>query len=336
MDLVALIAAGLTGLATLVLSVGFLGGRRLFAGRLAPYGAQPGPTRSDERVERRSVGQVLADSTALARLNQTFERRSWSEGMARDLARADLALRPIQYVLIRLGVVIIFVVGAALLGSFFAVLRQPIALLVVGLIGLLVPGLYMRRRQALRLNAFNSRLADTITLIANGMRAGSSFLQAIGLVVRESRPPVSTEFNRVIREVNLGLPLETALNNMVRRVRSDDLELLATAISIQLQVGGNLAEILDTISFTIRERVRIKAELRTLTAMQRLSGYVVGLLPVGLFVVLLFIAPQFVSPMFERPPSVLGLPLGIILLGGGGVLMLIGFTFVRRIVDIDI
>ena len=96
------------------------------------------------------------------------------------------------------------------------------------------------------------------------------------MVVRESRPPVSTEFGRVIREVNLGLPFDQALENMVRRVRSDDLELMATAISIQHTVGGNLAEILDSIAFTIRERVRIKGEIRTLTAQQRLSGYVVG------------------------------------------------------------
>ena len=94
--------------------------------------------------------------------------------------------------------------------------------------------------------------------------------------MRESRPPISTEFGRVIREVNLGLPFDQALENMVRRVRSDDLELMATAISIQHQVGGNLAEILDSIAYTIRERVRIKGEIRTLTAQQRLSGYVVG------------------------------------------------------------
>ena len=94
--------------------------------------------------------------------------------------------------------------------------------------------------------------------------------------MRESRPPISTEFGRVIREVNLGLPFDQALENMVRRVRSDDLELMATAISIQHQVGGNLAEILDSIAYTIRERVRIKGEIRTLTAQQRMSGYVVG------------------------------------------------------------
>jgi hypothetical protein len=119
--------------------------------------------------------------------------------------------------------------------------------------------------------------------------------------VRESRPPISTEFSRVIREVNLGLPFEQALENLVRRVRSDDLELMATAISIQHQVGGNLAEILDSISYTIRERIRIKGEIRTLTAQQRLSGYVVGFLPIGLAGFLFVAAPGFMDPMFANP-----------------------------------
>ena len=121
------------------------------------------------------------------------------------------------------------------------------------------------------------------------------------MVVRESRPPVSTEFSRVIREVNLGLPFEQALENMVRRVKSEDLELMATAISIQHQVGGNLAEILDSIAFTIRERVRIKGEIRTLTAQQRLSGYVVGGLPIGLAAFLFVAAPELHGADVRQP-----------------------------------
>ena len=151
-------------------------------------------------------------------------------------------------------------------------LQNPIVLLVGAVIGFFLPRWYVRRRQGKRLNQFNKQLPDTITLIANALRAGSSFLQAIELVVREARPPISTEFQRVIREVNLGLPFEQALENLVRRVKSEDLELMVTAISIQYQVGGNLAEILDSIAFTIRERVRIKGEIRTLTAQQRHVG----------------------------------------------------------------
>jgi tight adherence protein B len=154
-------------------------------------------------------------------------------------------------------------------------------------------------------------------------------------VTRETQPPISTEFARLIREVNFGLPLDAALDNTVRRVRSDDLELLATAIGIQYQVGGNLAEVLDSIAFTIRERVRIKGEIRTLTAQQRLSGYVVALLPIALAVFLFVLAPRFLAPMFANPPSIIGLPAGIVMLFIGGMMMLFGFSVIRRIVDID-
>jgi tight adherence protein B len=154
--------------------------------------------------------------------------------------------------------------------------------------------------------------------------------------VRESRPPISTEFARVIREVNLGLPFEQALENMVRRVRSDDLELMATAIAIQHTVGGNLAEILDSIAFTIRERIRIKGEIRTLTAQQRLSGYVVGFLPIALAGFLFVAAPGFMDPMFKNPPEIMGLPAGVVILMFGGLMMFIGFMIIRRIVDIEV
>ena len=200
----------------------------------------------------------------------------------------------------------------------------------------MLPRFWLGRRKSGRLNAFNKQLPDTITLLANALRAGSSFLQAIELVVRESRPPVSTEFGRVIREVNLGLPFEQALENMVRRVRSDDLELMATAINIQHTVGGNLAEILDSIAYTIRERVRIKGEIRTLTAQQRLSGYVVGFLPIALAGFLFVAAPNFMAPMFQNPPEALGLPLGVVILAFGGFMMFIGFLLIRKIVDIEV
>jgi tight adherence protein B len=204
------------------------------------------------------------------------------------------------------------------------------------LIGWWLPRFWLSRRKSQRLKAFNGRLADTITLIANSLRAGSSFLQSIEMVVRETQPPISTEFNRVIREVNLGLPFEQALNNMARRVRSDDLELMVTAINIQHQVGGNLAEILDSIAFTIRERVRIQGEIRTLTAQQRLSGYVVGFLPIGLAGFLFIAAPGFMNPMFDARVSVAGLPAGILILALGGFSMFMGFMFIRRIVDIEV
>jgi tight adherence protein B len=123
---------------------------------------------------------------------------------------------------------------------------------------------------------------------------------------------------------------------MVKRVKSEDFELMATAIAIQHQVGGNLAEILDSIAFTIRERIRIKGEIRTLTAQQRLSGYVVGFLPFGLAFFIFLAAPKFFDPMFQGPPDVLGIPLGVILLGVATLMMGAGFMFIRKIVDIEV
>ena len=206
---------------------------------------------------------MIASSAAVANFNRVVEKRDWGANLARELARADLVLKPSEYLAMRFGVilavpVIVFILGLTVLPA----LSNPLALVVGLVVGWWLPRFWIKRRKGKRIKAFNSGLADTITLIANALRSGSSFLQAIEMVVREAQPPISTEFNRVIREVNLGLPFEQALDNMVRRVRSDDLELMTTAISIQHQVGGNLAEILDSIAFTIRERVRIKGEIK--------------------------------------------------------------------------
>jgi tight adherence protein B len=283
-----------------------------------------------------SISDLLSQSDAMTSINRAVEGRSFGANIARELARADLKLKVSEYLLIVAGCTVgipLLIVAASLL---LPTLANPIFLLVGALIGFLVPRFYVSRRKNGRLNAFNKQLPDTITLIANALRAGSSFLQAIELVVREARPPISTEFARVIREVNLGLPFEQAMENMVRRVRSEDLELMATAITIQHQVGGNLAEILDSIAYTIRERIRIKGEIRTLTAQQRMSGYVVAGLPIGLAGLLFIIAPSFMEPMFSKPPEILGLPAGMIILAIGGFMMFVGFLIIRRIVAIEV
>jgi len=286
--------------------------------------------------EDTGVAEMIATSATLNSLNKVVEQRDFGANLARDIARADLRLKPSEFLMIWAGAVIGIPLVMLLLSPIIKPLGNPLFLLLGGFIGFLLPRFWLARRRNSRLGAFNKQLPDTITLIANALRAGSSFLQAIELVVRESRPPISTEFARVIREVNLGLPFDQALENMVRRVRSDDLELMATAISIQHQVGGNLAEILDSIAYTIRERVRIKGEIRTLTAQQRMSGYVVGFLPIGLAGFLFIAAPGFMEPMFANPPEILGLPAGVVILIFGGFMMFMGFMFIRRIVDIEV
>ena len=338
MDTLTIAIAGVAALAILLIAVGISmsGGGSGVNARLERYASGKPAKVAGPAAGQGGLGAALSSSTALAQLNKVVEQRDFGANLAREIARADLKLKVSEYLMIWGGTTI----GLPLLMLVFSIalpaLGNPIILLVGALIGFLLPRFWLGRRKSGRLNAFDKQLPDTITLIANALRAGSSFLQAIELVVRESRPPISTEFGRVIREVNLGLAFDVALENMVRRVRSDDLELMATAISIQHTVGGNLAEILDSIAYTIRERVRIQGEIRTLTAQQRLSGYVVGFLPIGLAGFLFVAAPGFMEPMWDPRVSVGGLPGGVIILMVGGFAMFMGFMFIRKIVDIEV
>ena len=335
MDPMTLAVAGVAAAAIFMIAIGIAtsGSGSGVSARLERYAAGRDPNAA---AGGSGLSEMIAQSVALAQLNRVVENRDFGANLARDIARADLRLKPSEFLAIWagsiLGVPFLFI----LLSLGVPALRSPLALLVGAFIGFMLPRFWLGRRKSGRLGAFNKQLPDTITLLANGLRAGSSFLQAVELVVRESRPPISTEFSRVIREVNLGLPFDQAMENMVRRVRSDDLELMATAINIQHTVGGNLAEILDSIAFTIRERIRIKGEIRTLTAQQRLSGYVVGFLPIALAGFLFVAAPNFMQPMFEKPPEALGLPLGVVILFMGGFMMFIGFMLIRKIVDIEV
>jgi len=336
-DLMTLAVAGIAALAIILIAFGIASsGSSGISDRLERYASGRGEGGKATAQSQGPITDLIQQSQALANLNKVVEGRDFGANLARELARADLRLKPSEYLFIWLGSIVGVPVLLFILGFFLSALQSPLALLIGMLIGFMLPRFWLNRRKNGCLNAFNKQLPDTITLIANALRAGSSFLQAIELVVRESRPPISVEFSRVIREVNLGLPFEQALENMVRRVRSDDLELMATAISIQHQVGGNLAEILDSIAYTIRERIRIKGEIRTLTAQQRLSGYVVGFLPIGLAGFLFIAAPGFMDPMFANPPAIAGLPAGVVILLFGGFMMFIGFMLIRKIVDIEV
>jgi len=331
--IVAIVAAGAVILIALGLATS--GGGSGVSARLERY-ASGKPDAKAAASGSGGLSDMINQSVAITNLNRVVEQRDFGANLARDIARADLKLKISEYLALWIGTTLGVPAVMFALSIVMPALGNPFLLLIGGLIGFMIPRFWLNRRKNGRLNQFNKQLPDTITLIANGLRAGSSFLQAIELVVREARPPVSVEFGRVIREVNLGLAFDEALENMVRRVRSDDLELMATAISIQHNVGGNLAEILDSIAYTIRERVRIKGEIRTLTAQQRLSGYVVGFLPIGLAGFLFIAAPGFMSPMFDDSVNIMGLPAGVIILVVGGFMMFMGFMFIRKIVDIEV
>ena len=333
-----ILVAAVAALAILLIALGIAtSGRGTdISARLERYASDRKDASKPASTGQGPISDLIAQSSAISALNRVVEQRDFGANISRELARADLKLKVSEYLFIWAGAIVGIPVGMFIFGFFFPALHNPIALLIGVVVGFFLPRFYVKRRQGGRLNSFNKQLPDTITLLANALRAGSSFLQAIELVVRESRPPISTEFQRVIREVNLGLPFEQALENMVRRVESEDLDLMATAISIQYQVGGNLAEILDSIAYTIRERVRIKGEIRTLTAQQRISGYVVAFLPIGLSGLLFVIAPGFMDPMFDPAVNVSGIPTGMVLIGVGLTMMFIGFMAIRKIVDIEV
>ena len=329
MGMLPILIAGLAALAVVVIAIGISmsAGGGAVASRLERYASN----RPDG-----ANGADAPESAVVAGLSRVMDRQDLTTRLAVDLARADLKMKPAEFLLIWILTPFAFVAVAFVIGFVLSGLQNPVALVAIFLFGIWAPRLYLKRRQAKRLKAFGGQLPDTITLLANSLRAGSSFLQGIELVTREARPPISEEFERVVREMQLGMALQPALNSLVRRVASEDLELMVTAIQIQSQVGGNLATVLDSIAHTIRERIRIHGEIQTLTAMQRYSGYVITLLPVGLAGILFLISPSYMAGMVEKPPEMLGLPLGIVLFIIGLLSMGIGYLFIRKIVDIKV
>ena len=324
-----IVIAGLAALAVVVIAIGVAmsAGGGSVASRLERYASAGGGE---------TTGGGDRESAVVAGISRVIERQDLATRLSVDLARADLKMRPAEFLILWAITPLIFVALAFALGFIFPGFRNFVALVAAFLIGLYAPRFDLKRRQSKRLRQFGEQLPDTITLLANSLRAGSSFLQGIELVTREARPPISEEFDRVVRDMQLGMALQPALNNLVRRLDSEDLELMVTAIQIQSQVGGNLATVLDSIAFTIRERIRIKGEINTLTAMQRYSGYVITLLPVGLAGILFVISPDYMTAMFEKPPEMFGLPMGVVFFIIGLISMGLGYVLIRRIVDIKV
>ncbi|VBB06617.1 type ii secretion system (t2ss) protein f [Lucifera butyrica] len=253
-----------------------------------------------------------------------FESFQWSRRMEHKMIQAGIPLRGSEFITLCVGLVII---GAML--PFVLSGGKAFLAITGGITGYLLPVMLLRVKIARRAKAFNGQLGDALVLIANSLRTGYSFMQAMEMVAREMLPPVSEEFGRVLKEMNLGVATEQAMNNLAKRVDSDDLDLVVTAVLIQRQVGGNLAEVLDSIAGTIRERVKIKGQIRTLTAQGRISGLLISILPVALGVVLYAMNPGYITVLFTHP-------LGKMLLLAAVVSQLTGIFIVRKIVNIDV
>lgn len=295
---------------------------------------RPGPATPGAEIASQLSGRTLREQMAL-RLDNVLVRRGMAGAMRAQLRRADLKLTVTEYVLLH----VLMAVGLGVLGL---TLSGPLAGGLGAIAGLFLPRLYVSMRQARRLKEFNNQLADILNLWVNALRAGYSVPQAMEAVAREAPPPASVEFKRVVAEISIGVPIEIALNNMLSRIGSEDLDLVFTAVNIQREVGGNLAEILETISETIRERVRIKGEIRTLTSSARFTGIFIALMPVFISVLLMVIRPLYMSQLFfgaERGgANVPGLPIpcGWPIIALGLIMMAIGGALINRIVDIEV
>ena len=268
-----------------------------------------------------SPRQLLDNITdGLQRLMGRSERTSQ---LAEQLAKADIRLKTSEWAL--------GVAGAGVLLGLLLVWRfgSPFAFPIGPVVAYFGSGIVLRVKQGRRLRAFDKQLGDTIVLLSNALKAGYSFAQAIATVAKTANPPIAEEFTRATREMALGISVDDALNHMTKRNNSEDFDLMVTAVQIHRVVGGNLAEILDTIAHTIRERVRIKGEIRTLTAQARASGWIITILPLALCGILSVISPDYFNPMFKET-------LGRIMLMMGGFSMAVGFAIIQKITKIEV
>ena len=319
------IAAAVLAAGTVMSLTVWAAGRRVtdadrVAARLSQYGRPV-----EVAAPRVRTGNPIRDliETVSSAIAPLLARSSHTGKLADDLQKADLKLKSSEWVLAVAGV------GVAL--GLLLTLRfgTPVMLLAGPVAAWLFSGVFLKFRQGRRTRAFNNQLGDTITLLSNALKAGYSFAQALASVSRNASPPISEEFSRATREIALGITVDDALNHMVQRNKSEDFDLLVTAVQIQRVVGGNLAEILDTIAYTIRERVRIQGEIRTLTAQARVSGIIITLLPFGLAGVLELISPSYFGPMLTET-------LGHVFLGIGVFAIAVGAAAIQKIVKIEV
>lgn len=280
-----------------------------------------------KEAQKAAVRSIVTDW-----LNRRVASSSMGDRIARELARADLKLKVAEYY----ALVMISTVGVGLI----AFLLQPenwyISFTIGAVIGFFLPRFYVKQQQVARIRKFDDQLGDMLNLMVNGLRAGYSTMQAMEAVSRELPSPISDEFRRVVQEMQIGIPMEKALDNLYRRIPSDDLDFVITAINVQREVGGNLSEILDTISFTIRERVRIKGEIRVMTANVRASGGILSMIPIGLALALWFISPEYIGQFFAENGIIPQPACGIIAIAVIVGLIVSGYFVMMKIADIEV
>jgi tight adherence protein B len=278
---------------------------------------------AEEKAERMAIREAKTPLTDW--INSRVEGSSFADRLSKSLARADIKMKPGEYIALLIiscfgvGFVVWFVGGQSIIGG-----------CVGAMIGYFLPGFYVKRQQKQRLKKFDDQLPDMLNLMVNGLRAGYSTIQAMEAVSKELAPPICDEIRRVVQEMQLGVPMERALDNLLRRIPSDDLDFVITSINVQREVGGNLAEIMETISFTIRERIRIKGEIRVLTTQVMYSGKFLSIMPLGVIGILYLLNRPYLEQFFLYGWC------GYAPLGCSALLIVAGYFVMNKLGEIEI
>lgn len=316
-----IIFAAVTGVAMLLIFVGL----RMIAPADAQVSSRLDAYLSDDlsRLPDVDLDPERPGNAVARRLNEAINRRGFAQEVTRQLDQANLPLTVPEWVLLRIAIPLVLAVLALLIWR--SILLVPIALF----LGFVAPVFWINGLRKKRHQLFNEQLAETLQMLCSALRGGFSLAQALKMVAKESPEPTRKELERVVQETQLGLSLNDALDNLVARIASEDLDLVVTAIKINGRVGGNLTEVLESISTTIRERGKLRREVKVITSMQRMSAYVIGVLPFGLAGIIFAINPDYMMRLFQ-PSLILCIPIGAF------TSAVIGFFIIRGIADIKV
>jgi tight adherence protein B len=293
---------------------------REMAARMAAIG-RPVPQSTASAVDRPGTGWIPESVSSFGERFATSQ--GFGEKLDAQLEAAGISLRSGEFVVATVGAGLVAAVVAA------AMLQNVLLAAVIGLVGALVPTVLLRTALSRRADKMREQLPDVLTIMASSLRAGHSFLQALDTTAREIQAPANVEFQRLVAEIRLGRPAEDALEALADRVGSPDFRWAVLAVNIQREVGGNLAEILDNVSDTLRERAMMRRQVRVLTAEGRLSAWVLAILPFAIALYMFAVNPKYISLLFTKQ-------IGLVMLGVGGILMVLGILWMRKIVDIDV
>jgi tight adherence protein B len=313
----------------------------IIMGLMALYSATATPRTSLERrlggllAESQGFEVTLAEATGLRGtragrvpfISNLLEGKAWTTEMAVRLEGADMRLTVSEFVGVR--------VFTALLGALIAIMivgGGPVGVLigaVFGFIGYSLPNMYVNYQRGKRIRKLNNQLPDSLSLIANSLKAGFGLMQSLDMASKELEHPIATELRRTLHDINVGAETETALQAMSTRSGSDDLDIVVTAMLVQQTTGGNLSEILENVSHTMRERIRIRGEIKTLTTQQMATGFVIAGLPIVLAVFINIINPDYIRPLYTETA-------GHVMIGGACVLEFFGVMVIRKILNIEV